>query len=82
MNQASPSTARRLGASSLFIVLALAFGSRTLHAQDPELPPGWVLVDDLILPADVVFGDSTYSATQWPGGVVPYAFNANVNAAD
>jgi hypothetical protein len=64
------------------VALALVFSVAPLAAQEPEIPPGWVQVDDLILPSDVVFGDSTYSATPWTGGVVPYIFDANVSAAD
>ncbi|HYC78308.1 MAG TPA: M12 family metallopeptidase, partial [Planctomycetota bacterium] len=60
---------------SLLVVAALA------RAQEPaEIPDGWTLVDDLILPQWAVNGDANYSATPWPNGVVPYAFNANVTA--
>ena len=63
-------------------VLAFLFGSTFAAAQEPEIPSGWVQVDDLILPSDVVFGDSTFSATTWTGAVVPYIFDANVSASD
>jgi hypothetical protein len=54
-----------------------------LSAQEQvHVPPGYVLVDDMILPEEVVLGDATFTATPWPFGVVPYAFNANVTPAN
>jgi hypothetical protein len=68
--------------SFLLLAVALAaFHSSFARAQDLEIPEGYVLVDDLVLPQEVVFGDATYSATAWTGGVVPYAFDANVTTA-
>lgn len=75
-----PPVRTRIAAS--VAVLAFLFGSSFAAAQEPDIPSGWVQVDDLILPSDVVFGDSTFSATTWTGGVVPYVFDVNVSAAD
>jgi P pilus assembly chaperone PapD len=80
MQHSTPQPARRRGASSVFALFVFAGAAATARAQD--VPPGWVLVDDLVLPADVVFGDSTFGATAWPGGTVPYDFDANVSAAN
>lgn len=44
--------------------------------------PGYVLVDDMYLPWDAVYGDSTFTGTPWTGGVVPYTFDANVNSTN
>ncbi|MAG58106.1 MAG: hypothetical protein CMJ83_17610 [Planctomycetes bacterium] len=38
-------------------------------------PPGFVLVDDEWLPADVVYGDSVYTPDPWPNGDVRYRFS-------
>ena len=56
-----------------------------LMAQEvppPPPPPGYVLVDDMYLPVEVVYGDATYSGPVWTGGIVPYVFNANVTATN
>ena len=71
--------------SVITLVLATAFLSLTtlrVAAQDPSVPPGYILVDDMILPADVFEAESAFTATQWIGNHVPYAFNANVSAAN
>ncbi len=68
----------RLPASGLFLLLSIS----TLVAQSPEIPPGHVLVDDMILPEEAAFGESAWTANSWVLGVVPYTFNANVSAAN
>ena len=60
-------------------VLSLSSG---LLAQGPPPPPGYVLVDDMYLPAWVTVGDAVYDAPIWPGGVMPYTFAANMSAAN
>lgn len=73
----------RRQAALLWLLLGL-FCAAPLAAQPlpPEIPEGHVLVDDLILPEEVVYGDANFTATAWPNGVIPYAFNANVSAAN
>jgi hypothetical protein len=61
--------------TSLLVVLLGA----ALHAQAPS---GYVVVDDMFLPAEVVHGDSSFAATPWPGGNVPYTFSGNVTATN
>lgn len=63
----------------LLPVLALCIG-----AQTPCCPPdpGYVLVDDMYLPEEAVHGEGGFTATPWPGGVVPYAFDAAVTTTD
>lgn len=64
--------------SWLIVVLA---GSAV--SQDPTyVPPGYVLVDDMILPEEVVVGEATFTATPWTSNVVPYEFAANVTPAN
>src|SRR5262245_16132052 len=43
----------------------------------PVIPPGWVLVDDMILP-DPTGPDSNYTAVAWPNGIVPYSVHASI----
>ncbi len=52
-------------------------------AQAPtDVPPGFVLVDDMVLPESAVFGESGFTPNNWPIGLVPYAFAANVTMAN
>lgn len=47
---------------------------------EPDIPAGYKLVDDMIVEED--FGTparGTHQANLWPGGVVPYQFDANVS---
>ncbi len=67
----------RLFASTCVLLFALP---HALFAQEETIPPGWVLIDDMILPEYVLQTDSSFTATPWPLGVVAYTFNANVSA--
>ena len=66
------------------LVVALFIGMASLqplHAQvggDPSIPPGFILMDDMILPDSVLMGDSYFNATPWTNGVVPYRFDPSV----
>lgn len=62
------------------LALLLAGAASSLSAQAPVVPPGYVLVDDLVLPQEAVLGESGYTGQVWPGGVVPYVFDAAVSA--
>ncbi len=44
------------------------------------IPEGWVLVDDMLLPEESVYGESGFVPLTWPGGIVPYTFDSGVNA--
>lgn len=52
----------------------------------PDLTPGYVLIEgDIQIRLDqylirMAGGESTFGGTLWPGGLVPYVFNANVTA--
>lgn len=68
---------------SLLLPLALIISMQGISiAQSPHGRPGFVVVDDMVLPESALRGDSGFEATPWPFGVVPYAFNANVSAAN
>ena len=71
--------AARLAAVS-FLLMSLALGQAL--PQPPDPPPGMVLVDDMWLPWDCVYGDSVFTATPWAGGIVPYAFDTTVSASN
>ena len=67
----------------LITALGLAGPAACQSPPDPPaVPPGMVLVDDMWLPYDTVHGDSAFTATPWPGGVVPYSFHASVSHAN
>ncbi len=61
------------------ILLAVALPVR---AQSPEVPEGMILIDDMVLPTDAVYGDGSWQAVLWPLGFVPYAFDPNVTQAN
>ena len=63
----------------VFMILGAAAPYAPSQAQ---IPIGYTMVDDMILPIGAVWGDSAWNATPWPNGVVTYGFNANVNAAN
>ncbi len=64
-----------------FLVFSTLVMSAPAIAQDPsEVPEGFVLMDDMLLPISALASDGAFTATVWPGGIVPYTFNANVNA--
>jgi hypothetical protein len=68
-------------ATLLSVIVILCFNI-AIPAQGCQWPPpGYVLVDDMWLPSDVVYGDGVYTATPWPGGVVPYHFHGDVSPA-
>ncbi len=66
---------------SALVVGLLLIAASCLQAQPlpPQIPPGHVLVGDMILPSASVWGDSVYSGMTWDGGVVPYKFHSNVS---
>jgi hypothetical protein len=43
-------------------------------------PPGTILVDDMWIPPEAVFGEGTFNGTPWPNGTVYYVFDAGVTA--
>jgi len=47
-----------------------------------EIPPGYRLQDDMILPEAAVSPEGTYRPSTWPGGIVPYEFDPNVTAQE
>lgn len=72
---------RRVKLSLWSGVLAATLTLRTevvaqTHPNGPVLPPpGFFLVDDVWVPT----GDSVFSNTPWPNGVVPYAFDGGIS---
>ena len=59
-------------------VVAVCLCVGVLSAQVPI--PGYTQLDCMYLPDSVLFGDSSFTATPWPNGVVPYAFDSNVSS--
>lgn len=45
-----------------------------------EIPSGYRLDDDMIVPRAALSPEGTYEPSTWPGGIVPYEFDANVDA--
>jgi hypothetical protein len=73
-------------------LLASGASAQTVPPQGvplPDLTPGYVLIEgDIQIRLDQFLwlqagggGDATFGGTGWPGGVVPFEFNANVTAA-
>jgi len=62
----------------LLLLLLLLAPAAPVGAQ----PAGFVLVDDVWLPYDVVFGDSAYDAPAWTNGVVPYVFGPTIHPSN
>lgn len=76
-----------LGAYALVLSLAWCLLGAPAIAQQPATvppPPGYVVVGDEVLPESAVSGgrDAVFNAVAWPGGIVPFTFNANVNAVN
>ena len=77
-----------LAAAWLTAVLPVAAQTNDPYAPKPEVPPGFILVGGDILmrpPSPGPQPDSPFSpdpTTYWPGGIVPYEFDANVSAAN
>lgn len=67
----------------LVLTLVLLGAAPAALAQDPPyIPPGYVLVDDMILPQSAVYGEANFNGTPWTNGIVPFTFAANVSAAN
>lgn len=48
--------------------------------QQPGIPPGHVVIQgDIIIPADYCHREDAFDAALWPGGIVPYEFDNNVD---
>ncbi len=55
------------------------------YAPVDHIPEGYKFVEgDIVLPEDFdeTDGRATYGTTRWPNGIVPYVFDANVNATN
>ncbi len=64
---------------AIVFILAVAMFPCGVRAEEPKIPDGFKLIDDMILPED--FGSperGTHYANLWPNGVVPYAFDPAV----
>lgn len=70
-----------LNAGSRFVLCGLLLASAAI-AQDPPdpvwPPAGWVLVADMWLPADAVYGDANYDGDPWLGSIVPYTWGVGL----
>lgn len=72
----------------MWLQLMLAFqliqgGSESAQPAQPqipsEIPDGYMLIEgDILVPLDFYETRATHAANLWPGGVVPFEFNANV----
>jgi hypothetical protein len=65
--------------TAVVLAVSVALASATF-CQSPPIRPGYVQIDDEIVPEEVLLGDATWYAIAWPGGVVPFDFAASVNA--
>lgn len=75
----------RIGLVNVVLFLAvsvLGFSSHARGQEPPFVPEGWVLVDDMILPAEVVYGEANWTATPWPSGIVPFDFDFSATPAN
>ena len=65
------------------LLLAVSFSSMLVAQVAPVtpavVPPGYILVDDMWMPDPALAPEAVYSVQPWPGGVVPYAFDAAVS---
>ncbi len=55
---------------------ALAPGQSPVPAPRPDR----IVVDDMVLPPEAIFGEGVWTATAWPAGNVFYEFAANISA--
>ncbi len=67
-----------IGITTLATAHAQVAEGPELPALPLELPPGHVLLDDIILPESALHGRIPYQTNFWSTHVVPYLFNANV----
>src|SRR5690349_19650641 len=80
---------RQSGLGLILVALACtaAKGSgQDPYAPKPAMPDGFTLIGgDILVPAPFVRSRSPFSPNPgdyWPGGVVPYEFDANVTSAN
>jgi hypothetical protein len=75
-----------LSALTLFLTLSMPLAQAGDDLQPPgelDLPAGHIIIEgDIIVPESFLDSRSTYATNTWPGGVVPYEFNANVSATN
>jgi hypothetical protein len=68
------------GASALLIPLLIIVGfAPASRAQ--TIRPGFTQVDCMVLPDDVVYGDSAFVGSQWPSGQVWVSFSSSISAS-
>ncbi|MHC4234739.1 MAG: M12 family metallopeptidase [Planctomycetota bacterium] len=73
-----------LPAPALMALLSIqgAVRAQEIAPPDARIPDGYKIIDgDIVVPEDFDEGRATYTVDLWPGGVVPYQFDANVSAA-
>lgn len=71
-----------------FLVLAILLTGLILirpvdqtHADEAEIPEGYILVDDMVLPESFLTDRAAIRVQLWPG-TVPYQFDSNVSATN
>lgn len=56
---------------------------RLVAPTDAPVPDGYMIIEgDIVVPENFYTQRGTYATNLWPGGVVPYEFDANVSAPD
>ncbi|HMS16199.1 MAG TPA: M12 family metallopeptidase, partial [Planctomycetota bacterium] len=75
----SPPRQGRATNAALLGLLLLASLTSPLFSQ--TIPPGFTQVDCMVLPDDVIYGDSVFTASAWPGGAVFVQFDSSISAS-
>ena len=49
--------------------------------NEDGIPKGYMIIEgDIVVPLDFYEQEATYATNLWPGGILPYVFDANVTA--
>jgi hypothetical protein len=67
--------------ASIAFFFAAFLAGPSLLAQ-VEIPPGFVVSEDMILPEEALHAEGSWTGTPWTNNQIPYVFNANVTPAN
>ena len=85
------SAKRMVAAGTLACLSLVVAGVFTLHAEEMDryapydrgIPEGWTVIEgDILVPVSEQLGGGVYTTSLWPGGIVPFVFDANVTQAN